>query len=102
MGPAAIGAGVLAVGLAGFALQQNGAANRANSEAREQLAEDGSFKSPGAQARWSSLHSDASRQQRNAAISAGAAVTFTVTAAFLGWKAWRPRPDQVAALTIEF
>jgi hypothetical protein len=102
MGPAAIGAGVLAAGLAGFAVQQNNAASKAYSEAKDQLRNDGSFKSAEAQARWNSLRSEGARERRNAAISAGAAVTFTVTACILGWNAWRSRPDQVAALTIVF
>ncbi len=102
MGPSAIGAGVLAVGLAGFALQQNAAATRAYSEAGDQLQSDGTFKNADAQARWNSLRSEGQRERRTAAISAGAAVAFTVTACVLGWNAWRPRPGQVAMLAVEF
>lgn len=102
MGPAAIGAGVLAVGLAGLALQQNIAADKAYSEAKDQLQSDGTFKNAQAQARWNSLRSEGQRDRRNAAISAGAAVTFTVTAVVLGWNAWHHRPQQTAMLTIEF
>lgn len=74
MGPSAIGAGVLAVGLAGLALQQNAAATRAYSEAEDQLQSDGTFKNAEAQARWNSLRSEGQRERRTAAISAGAAV----------------------------
>ncbi len=102
MGPSAIGAGVLAVGLAGLALQQNAAATRAYSEAGDQLQSDGTFKNAEAQARWNSLRSEGQRERRTAAISAGAAVAFTVTACVLGWNAWRPRPGQVAMLAVEF
>lgn len=101
-GPAAIGAGVLAIGLAGFALQQNGAANHAYSSAQDQLQPDGTFKDAKAQDRWTALRSEGARERRNATISAGAALGLTVTAAILGWNAWRPRPEQVATLTIEF
>ncbi len=102
MGPSAIGAGVLAVGLAGLALQQNAAATRAYSEAGDQLQSDGTFKNAEAQARWNSLRSEGQRERRTAAISAGAAVAFTVTACVLGWNAWRPRAGQVAMLAVEF
>ncbi len=101
-GPAAIGAGVLAVGLAGFAIQQSAAANKAYAEARDQVQGDGTFKDQEAQARWSSLRSEGQRERRNAAISAGAAVAFGATAAVLGWNAWHPRPGQVAMLSFEF
>jgi len=102
MGPTAIGAGVLAVGLAGFAIHQNAAANKAYADAADQLQEDGTFKDVQAQARWSSLRSEGQRERRNAAISAGAAVAFTATAAILGWNAWHARPGQVAMLSLEF
>ncbi len=103
MGPTAIGAGVLAVGLGGLAIQQNAAAGRAYSEAGDQLRPDGSFKDAAAQRRWGELRSDGARARRNAAISAGASAVFAATAAVLGWKAWHARaPDRVGMLTIEF
>jgi hypothetical protein len=102
MGPSAIGAGVLAVGLAGLAIQQNAAAEKAYSEAKDQIQSDGTFKNAQAQARWNSLRSEGQRDRRNATIAAGAAVTFTVAACILGWNAWHQRPQQVATLTIEF
>ncbi len=102
MGPAAIGAGVLALAATGVAIQQNAAADKAYAEAKDQLRSDGTFKSSDAQSRWSSLRSEGQRDRRNAAISAGAAVTFGVTACILGWNAWHHRPQQTAMLTIEF
>jgi hypothetical protein len=102
MGPAAIGAGVLALAAAGFALQQNAAADKAYAEAKDQIQGDGTFKSAEAQTRWSSLRSEGQRDRRNAAISAGAAVTFTVAGCVLGWNAWHHKPQQTAMLTIEF
>ncbi len=101
-GPAAIGAGVLAVGLAGFAVQQNAAAKEASSAAGDQLQNDGTFKSAQAQVRWNSLHAEAEREQRTAVISAGAAVAFGATAVVLGWNALHARPGQVAMLSFEF
>lgn len=102
MGPAAIGAGILAVGLGAYAVQQKGAADRAYSKAEDQLRNDGTFKDPAAQARWGSLREEGSRNRRNAAISGGASVGLAVTAAILGWNAWRSKPQNVAMLTVEF
>lgn len=102
MGPTAIGAGVLAVGLAAFAIQQKNASDQAYSKARDQLRSDGSFKDPAAQARWSSLRDEGSAKRRNATISGGAAIGATVTAAILGWNAWRAKPERMAMLVLEF
>jgi hypothetical protein len=101
-GPAAIGAGVLAVGLAGFALQQNIAASRDYAEAQDQLLPDGSFKNAQAQARYYDLRSEGDHARRNATISVGAAAVFGITAAVLGWNAWHAHPERGAMLTIEF
>jgi hypothetical protein len=93
---------VLAAGFLALALQQNGAANRAYSQADDQLRPDGGFKDASAQARWSSLRSDAASARRNATLSAGAAAALGVTTAVLGWKAWHARPGLGPQLALEF
>ena len=102
MGPAAIGAGVVALGLAGFAAQQKSVSTKAYADAENQIQSDGTFKNTEAQARWNSLRADGAQAQRNATVSAGAAVALTVSACILGWNAWHSKPENAAMLTFEF
>ncbi len=100
--PLAIGTGVLAAGLGAFAIQQNLAANRAYSEARDQIGPDGQFKDANAQQRWNELRSEGERERRNAVICGATAAGLAVAAGIFGWNAWHSRPEQAAMLTIEF
>jgi hypothetical protein len=100
--PVSIGAGVLALGLAGFALQQNGAASRAYSQAGDQLTPSGAYKDAEATARYRSLRSDGDRARTNTTIAAGAAAVCAITSVIVGWKAWRTQADPGLALQLEF
>lgn len=100
--PATIGAGVLALGLGAVALQQNSSAAKAYSDAEDQLGPGGSFRSVAAQQRFYSLNSQGNRSRTNATIAAGGAGVLAVTAIVLGWNAWRSRPEDGAALKLEF
>jgi hypothetical protein len=100
--PVAIGAGILAVGLAGLAVQQSSAANRAYAQAGDQLTPSGAYKDVAAQARYGSLRSQGDHARTNATVAAGAAAACAVTAVIVGWKAWRAAPEPSAAIKIEF
>jgi hypothetical protein len=103
MGPVAIGSGVVAAGLLGFAIQQSNASKRAYSRAEDQFLPDRTFKDAQAQERWRSLRAEGAREHRTAVISGVSAVVLGAGAAVLGWNALRgKRPDQVAAITVEF
>ncbi len=100
--PASIGAGVLALGLGGLALHQSLESSRSYSEAEDQLAPGGTFKSVEAQRRFYDLISKGDRARKTAAISAGGAAALAVTAVVLGWKAWRGQPADGALVELKF
>jgi hypothetical protein len=96
MRPAAIGAGVVALGLAGFAIQQKISSSKAYSDAEDMLGSGGNLK-PGLElGRYRDLKDDGDAGRRNAYISAGAAAAFAVTAGILGWRSARDAPDPAA------
>lgn len=100
--PVAIGTGLLAVALTGLALQQNGAANHAYSQAGEQIGPSGAFKDAAARDRYGSLTSRGDRARTNAGIAAGAAAACAVTAAWVGWSAWHDTREPTVGLKVEF
>ena len=102
MKPAAIGSGVLAVGLVGLAWQQSSAGQRATREANDQLLPNGQFKSAEAQQRYATLQREVKDHRRNAVFSAVGAGGFAVSAGVLAWNAWRGHPERGDKLAFEF
>lgn len=100
--PVSIGAGVLAAGLLGLALQQNAAAAQAYSRSADQLLPDGSYRDADSPARYAAYRSDGDRARTRATIAAGAAAACAVTAAIVGWGAWRTPGEPGAAIHVEF
>lgn len=97
--PAALAAGVVAVGLAALGVQQGVTAARAGSDADQMMA--GTVLRPGSSpARYYALRSEARSARRNALVSVGAAAAFGSTAGVLAWISWDRAP--AAGLAVRF
>jgi hypothetical protein len=94
--PTAIGAGALALGLTGFAVYQGMAASSAYADARA-LVTDGGFASFPDAERYRALRDDGAAAQRNAYVSAGAAVAFAAAAGVFGWMSFDRPPEPALA-----
>lgn len=88
MRPAAIGAGILAVGFTGVAIQQGMSASSAYGDADRMIGPDGLVQPGLDPSRYRELRSDGDRARRNALVSTGVAVAFAATAGALGWISW--------------
>jgi hypothetical protein len=99
MRPAAFGAGALAIGFAGLAVQQGVAASRAYDEADAMLGEGGVFLPGSDPSRYHDLRESGDASRRNAYAAAGGAVVFAAAAGVLGWLS---RDGRAAAPVLRF
>jgi hypothetical protein len=92
--PAAIGAGVVALGFGGLAIQQGISASQAYADANAMVGAGGTLV-PGSDAsRFHDLQAQGDDAQRNAYVAAGTAVVFAATAGVLGWMSRDGRPAE--------
>ncbi|HUL60857.1 MAG TPA: PEGA domain-containing protein [Anaeromyxobacteraceae bacterium] len=96
MRPAAIGAGVLALGFTGLAVQQGTSAQQAYSQARAMLGADGNLVPLADRVHYESLRTQGDAATRNAWLSAGAAVVLAAGAGALGWMSFDGAPGPPA------
>jgi hypothetical protein len=102
MRPAAIGGGVVALGLAGLAIHQGRTASTAYSDASALVLPDGNLRNAADRPRYYALRSDGDAATRNMYVSAGAAAILAGTAAVLGWRSFDVAPAGPAALALSF
>ncbi|BDG03332.1 PEGA domain-containing protein [Anaeromyxobacter oryzae] len=102
MRPAAIGVGIVAVGLAGVAVQQGLTASQSYADARAMLQPDLSLKPGSDGARYQALRDDGGAATRNMYVSAGAAVLLAGAAGVLGWWSFDVDPATGGTLALRF
>jgi hypothetical protein len=100
--PAAVGSGVVAVGLAALAWQQSSAAKDNTGTANQQLLPNHQFKNLEAQSLYYKLEGEAKDHRRNALVCAGGSAAFGITAGVLAWNAWHGHPERGGKLAIAF
>jgi hypothetical protein len=96
MRPAAIGAGVLALGFGALSVQQGLAASSAYDDANAMLGPDGVLLPGSDPERYRDLLEQGDDSKRNAYLCAGTTVVFAVAAGVLGWMSRDGRPAELA------
>jgi len=96
MRPAAIGAGVLALGFGALSVQQGLAASSAYDDANAMLGPGGVLLPGSDPARYEDLVEKGDASKRNAYVAAGTTLVFAVAAGVLGWMSRDGRPPELA------
>jgi hypothetical protein len=92
--PAAIGAGVVALGFGALAIQQGVTASQTYSDANAMVGAGGVLLPGSDPSQFQELQAHGDAAQRNAYIAAGTAVVFAATAGVLGWMSRDGRPAE--------